>query len=100
MEPNYRRCISCRRVAAKSEFWRIVRLHPCHTVVLDKGMGRSAYLCPTPECLQIAQRKNRLGRVLKVAVPDQIYINLWARLAENPVVSTEMEQRHSLVPDP
>ncbi|NJK30007.1 MAG: YlxR family protein, partial [Acaryochloris sp. SU_5_25] len=24
MQPNYRRCISCRQVAPKSEFWRIV----------------------------------------------------------------------------
>ncbi|NES45910.1 MAG: YlxR family protein, partial [Moorea sp. SIO2C4] len=26
MKPNYRRCLSCRKVAPKQEFWRIVRV--------------------------------------------------------------------------
>jgi uncharacterized protein len=80
MPPNHRRCISCRKVAAKPEFWRIVRLHPSHVVGLDEGMGRSAYLCPERQCLQAAQKKNRLGRSLKVAVSEQIYQSLWQRL--------------------
>lgn len=81
MEPNYRRCISCRQVAPKSSLWRVVRLHPCHTVQLDSGMGRSAYLCPTVDCLQIAQKKNRLGRSLKVSIPESIFDILWQRLS-------------------
>jgi predicted RNA-binding protein YlxR (DUF448 family) len=28
MVKDYRRCVSCRKVAAKSEFWRVVRSHP------------------------------------------------------------------------
>lgn len=87
MEPNYRRCISCRRVALKPIFWRVVRQHPCHTVALDRGTGRSAYLCPTPECLQAAQRKNRLGRALKATIPEDIYTHLWARLTEPELVN-------------
>jgi uncharacterized protein len=82
MLPNHRRCISCRKVAPKPEFWRIVRLHPSQAVGLDEGMGRSAYLCPETQCLQAAQKKNRLGRSLKVAVPEQIYQNLWQRLSD------------------
>ncbi|MFM8007868.1 MAG: DUF448 domain-containing protein, partial [Dolichospermum sp.] len=26
MKPNYRRCISCRQINLKQEFWRIVRV--------------------------------------------------------------------------
>ena len=84
MKPNYRRCISCRRVAPKEAFWRIVRVYPSQKVQLDQGMGRSAYLCPEKSCLLIASKKNRLGRSLKVSVPDSIYQELWQRLAQSP----------------
>ncbi|HIK42398.1 YlxR family protein [Thermoleptolyngbya oregonensis NK1-22] len=79
--PNYRRCLSCRRLAPKTEFWRIVRVYPSQTIQLDYGMGRSAYLCPTASCLQAAQRKDRLGRSLKVSVPEAVYQTLRQRLA-------------------
>jgi predicted RNA-binding protein YlxR (DUF448 family) len=50
MEVNYRRCVSCRRIGHKSEFWRIVRVHPDQTVQLDErkiGWGdRSKRLFP------------------------------------------------------
>lgn len=85
MDTNLRRCISCRKVAPKSHFWRIVRLHPNHAIELDTGMGRSAYLCPQPDCLRLAQKKHRLGRALKVSqVPDGIYQKLWQRLSSLP----------------
>ncbi|AFY85184.1 YlxR family protein [Oscillatoria acuminata] len=81
MKPNYRRCISCRKVAPKEAFWRIVKLYPSDQVQLETGMGRSAYLCPEASCLKTAQKKNRLGRSLKAAVPPELYSTLWQRLA-------------------
>ena len=83
MKPNYRRCISCRRVALKEEFWRIVRVFESRTVQLDEGMGRSAYICPQTSCLQAAQKKNRLGRSLHATVPETLYQTLWQRLAKS-----------------
>ncbi|WP_071515609.1 YlxR family protein [Geitlerinema sp. PCC 9228] len=80
MKSNYRRCISCRRVGPKESFWRVVRVYPSHQVQLDQGMGRSAYICPDPACLQAAQKKNRLGKALKAKVPPEIYPTLWQRL--------------------
>ncbi len=80
MPPNDRRCVSCRRVAPKSDFWRVVRLAKTTTVCLDEGMGRSAYLCPDAGCLRLAQRKNRLGRALKVPIPDSLWPLLWQRI--------------------
>ena len=84
MKPNYRRCISCRTVAHRSVFWRVVRLHPSHQIQLDTGMGRSAYLCPNAHCLHLAQKKNRLGRVLRSQIPPEIYTELSQRLAATP----------------
>ncbi|MBW4581861.1 MAG: YlxR family protein [Tildeniella nuda ZEHNDER 1965/U140] len=88
MKPNYRRCVSCRKVALKEEFWRIVRLsspqaHTSSLVELDQGMGRSVYLCPQATCLKLAQKKDRLGRALKAPVADQLYHTLWQRLSSD-----------------
>ncbi|MEB3161329.1 MAG: YlxR family protein, partial [Synechocystis sp.] len=58
MPPGFRRCLSCRKVAHRREFWRIVRVYPSRTVQLDHGSGRSAYLCPTVDCLGKARHKN------------------------------------------
>lgn len=80
MKPNYRRCISCGKVAPKRFFWRVVRLYSSHEIQLDKGLGRSAYICRQEDCLQKATIKKRLGRALKVRVPQHIYQNLQERL--------------------
>ncbi|NJM97597.1 MAG: YlxR family protein [Phormidesmis sp. RL_2_1] len=88
-DKNIRRCVSCHRIAAKDAFWRVVRTFPDHHVQLDKGMGRSAYLCPQRSCLNAAQKKKRLARVLKAHVPPDIYQILAQRLtvkdSKNPI---------------
>ncbi|MBP0000506.1 MAG: YlxR family protein [Cyanobacteria bacterium SID2] len=87
MKPHLRRCISCGKVAPKDAFWRVVRVHPSHQLQLDRGMGRSAYLCPRADCLKVAQKKNRLGRALKATVPPSVYEILWQRLSTATVPS-------------
>jgi len=89
MKPNYRRCLSCRQVAPKQTFWRVVRVYPSQKVQLDLGMGRSAYLCPQESCLLAAQKKNRLARSLHAAVPVPLYETLWQRLAATPAAKQE-----------
>jgi uncharacterized protein len=81
MLKNYRRCVSCRRVADRTEFWRVVAVHLTQNIQLDVGMGRSAYLCTQLDCLNAAHKKNRLGRALKAPVTAEIYQQLWSRLS-------------------
>lgn len=90
MKPNYRRCISCRKIATKEFFWRVIRVYPSGQIQLDKGMGRSAYICPQSDCLKSAKTKNRLGRFLKAKIPEHIYQNLQIRLAKS--VDTKLPQ--------
>lgn len=90
MKPNYRRCISCRKIAPKELFWRVIRVYPSGQIQLDQGMGRSAYICPQSDCLQKAKTKNRLGRFLKAKIPEHIYQYLQIRLAKS--VDTELPQ--------
>ncbi|NDJ17383.1 YlxR family protein [Myxacorys almedinensis] len=84
MPPNYRRCISCRKAAPKEEFLRVVRLHPSHDIVLNQGIGRSAYLCPQAECLRSVRKKDRLSRALKAPVPESLYQQLLQQLVVSP----------------
>ncbi|MEB3161255.1 MAG: YlxR family protein, partial [Synechocystis sp.] len=64
----------------RREFWRIVRVYPSRTVQLDHGSGRSAYLCPTVDCLGKARHKNLLGRSLRSPVPKTLFDQLESRL--------------------
>jgi predicted RNA-binding protein YlxR (DUF448 family) len=89
MQPNLRCCVSCRRIAPKTELWRIIKTYPDYQVQLDQGntrtMGRSAYLCPQRECLQTAQKKKQVERSLKTSVPEKIYERLWDRLVSDTI---------------
>ncbi len=89
MTPNYRRCVSCKKLAPKEDLWRVVRLEN-YTVRLDEGQGRSAYICPQLECFQIAHKKNKLSRSLKTYVPPEIYQSLWQRLEKLSSQTTEI----------
>jgi uncharacterized protein len=82
---NQRRCVTCRILADRSEFWRIVRTFPDRTITLNTGMGRSVYLCKTEPCLKGAEKKDRLSRALRSPVPGDLYGQLHQALFETPV---------------
>ncbi|AZB72372.1 YlxR family protein [Synechococcus elongatus] len=77
---GYRRCIACRRLAHRQVFWRVIRLSSTGVIALDHGEGRSAYLCPTADCLNQVRRKNRLGRALRASIPEELFTVLAERL--------------------
>jgi uncharacterized protein len=77
--PVLRRCVACRTLIDRAGLWRVIRLAD-GSVALDEGMGRSAYLCPTPACLEEARRRRRLPRALRCQVPDSILTTLQARM--------------------
>ncbi|MCC0177791.1 YlxR family protein [Waterburya agarophytonicola K14] len=79
-QKNYRRCVSCRRNRPKQSFWRVVRIALNHQIEIDRGMGRSAYICPDINCLTQAKTKNRLSSSLRTKVPEHIYQDLQERL--------------------
>lgn len=97
MKPNLRRCISCRKIAPKEAFWRVVRVYSSGQVQLDQGMGRSAYICPQETCLQAAQKKNRLGNILKASVPTELYQTLWQRLSTHPGAANQLRKNQPKV---
>lgn len=89
-EPVLRRCVACRQRLDRRQLWRIIRqAKGSEGVVLDRGMGRSAYLCPSPSCLEDARRRKRLQRALRCQVADSIYNALEERLAPGTATSSE-----------
>jgi predicted RNA-binding protein YlxR (DUF448 family) len=89
----HRRCVSCQCIALRDNFWRVVRVPiasldnsqnesapKSFRIQLDDGMGRSAYVCKKLECLQIAQKKNRLGRSLRTPISPEIFDILKSRI--------------------
>jgi predicted RNA-binding protein YlxR (DUF448 family) len=74
-----RRCVACRQLFDRRQLWRVIRLAG-GGVALDRGMGRSAYLCPSPACLQEARRRRRLQRALRCPVEDSLLDELEQRL--------------------
>ena len=77
--PVMRRCVACRQLRERSELWRVIRLAG-GGVALDRGMGRSAYLCPDPACLEEARRRRRLPRALRCPVEASLLDQLEQRL--------------------
>ena len=86
--PVLRRCVACRALRDRSELWRVIRLAD-GGLALDRGMGRSAYLCPAQACLEEARRRKRLQKGLRCAVPEALLDRLGRRLAEAGGASVE-----------
>ena len=74
-----RRCVTCRELLDRRQLWRVIRLAD-GGIALDRGMGRSAYLCPHRSCLEEAKRRKKLQKALRCQVADSIYAALEQRL--------------------
>ena len=77
--PILRRCVSCRKLLDRQQLWKVTRDHQ-DGVVLEGGMGRSAYLCPTEVCLEESCRRKRLQKALRCQVPASVVEMLQKRL--------------------
>ena len=68
-----RTCVACRKVSAKRELVRLVRIAD-GSVEIDtsgKKAGRGAYLCRARECWEIGLKSSRLEHVLRTTLtPD------------------------------
>ena len=79
-----RKCAVCGEQKAKTELIRVVRT-PEGDVVLDrigKQNGRGAYMCRSTECLKKAKKSGRLSNSLGAALPEEIYDELAAEVAD------------------
>ncbi|KAK4536962.1 hypothetical protein CDCA_CDCA10G2987 [Cyanidium caldarium] len=98
-EKDVRVCVSCRQTRPKRELIRVARHfesgevrvfpEPLTDEVSRKYHGRSAYVCSdSPDCVQQAHKKNRVGRSLRAPVAAEIYTQL-AQLVQPPEAPPE-----------
>lgn len=73
-----RKCLATGEQLEKKELIRVVRNKEGEIFVDSTGRmnGRGAYLKKSKEALQLAKKKNVLGRSLGVTIPEAIYEEL------------------------
>ena len=77
--PVQRRCVSCKQLFDRKKLFRVIRDYK-DGVVLDNGMGRSAYLCIKENCLKEAWQRKRLQKALRCQVDVSVIEVLQNRL--------------------
>lgn len=68
-----RTCVACRKVKAKQELVRLVRISDSGVEVdtTGKKAGRGAYLCRLPECWETGLKSSRLEYTLKTTITPE-----------------------------
>ena len=59
-----RKCISCRTTFDRNNLMKITNDHKLG-IMLNKGMGRSAYICKSKKCYTDSKLKKKLQKALK-----------------------------------
>jgi len=68
-----RTCVACRKVTAKRELIRLVRIAEGRVEVDSSGKkaGRGTYLCPTPECWEVGLKSGRIEYALRATLTPE-----------------------------
>lgn len=70
-----RKCAACGIIKSRDELIKITRVHDSKDVVINhdnKIFGRSVYLCYNNACIEAAFKKNRISKILKAPVPEDL----------------------------
>ena len=62
--PVKRLCIACRKTYVRKDLLKITKDHN-QGIILQKGMGRSAYICKSKKCYSDSKIKKKLQKALK-----------------------------------
>lgn len=70
-----RKCVVCGQVKDKNDLLRIVKNKEEGIVIDENGRknGRGAYICRTAECIEKAKKTNKLAKVFKTEVNNDLY---------------------------
>ena len=79
-----RRCAGCWQIKDRNDLIKITKT--AQGVVVKPNsftFGRSAYLCYNNSCIELAFKKNKLSKILKVSVPNELKGQLLDELRNN-----------------
>ncbi len=65
-----RLCISCRKTYDRKNLLKITKDHK-QGIIVQRGMGRSAYICKSKKCYSDAKIKKKLQKALKTSLDPQ-----------------------------
>ena len=68
--PVMRICISCRKTYDRKYLIKITNDHK-QGILLQKGMGRSAYICKSKNCYSDSKIKKKLKKALKTSLETE-----------------------------
>ena len=73
-----RRCVATQESLPKKDLIRVVRNNQREVFIDEKGKqnGRGAYIKRSLEALEVAIKKNALGKALEITIPESIYDEL------------------------
>ena len=63
-------CISCRKTYDRKNLLKITKDHK-QGILLQKGMGRSAYICKSKKCYLDSKIKKKLQKALKIVLEPE-----------------------------
>ena len=68
--PVLRVCISCRKTYDRKDLLKITKDHN-QGIMLQKGMGRSAYICKSNKCFSDSKIIKKLQKALKTSLEPE-----------------------------
>ena len=79
--PVMRKCISCRTTFDRNNLLKITNDHK-FGIMLNQGMGRSAYICKSKKCSTDSKLKKKLQKALK-GILNPEFIDIFEREIAN-----------------
>ena len=67
-----RLCISCKKTYDRKNLLKITKDHK-QGIMIEKGMGRSAYICKSKKCYLDSKIKKKLQKALKTSLEPEIF---------------------------
>ena len=68
--PVLRVCISCRKTYDRKDLLKITKDYK-QGIMLQKGLGRSAYICKSKKCYSDSKIKKKLQKALKTSLEPE-----------------------------
>lgn len=70
-----RKCAGCGQLKDRDNLIKITKEHLQNTVIINpdsKTFGRSVYLCYNKTCIEAALKKNKLQKILKTNISEEL----------------------------
>ena len=70
-----RKCAGCGEIKNRNNLIKITRENASHDVIINQSnkiFGRSVYLCYNKSCVENAFKKNKISKILKASVPEDL----------------------------